>query len=247
MLWSISLDECVLVETMSYQDREPFRWARHPSNPNYLIHIANNEAHIYDWKTLSRLTDSAGILLEGSILPELSIRSITSCFNDTVLATTFSESLRPHSKSKLVLWNTADFAPESSSAAPIPNYHHLADHVEVLIGTTAWQTDRLIFLHSSNWVCAADSPTANSDQYVRQFFFPADWLSSNLELIIKVSARGDLILVKRDEVAVVKRGLLMARGVEMESEKQGARRPLFAPNTRKSSTLTIPPPPQDGN
>lgn len=246
MLWSISLQECVLVETLAYQDREPFRWARHPSNSNHLIHIANNEAHIYDWQSLSRLTGSAGILLEGSILPELSIRSITPCFNDTVLATTFSESLRPHSKSKLVLWNTSDLAPESNSAAPIPNYHHLTDHVEVLIGTTAanaWQTDRLIFLHSSNWICAADSPTANSDQYVRQFFFPADWLSSNLELIIKVTTRGDLILVKRDEVAVVKRGLLMTRGGEVESEKQGARRPLFAPNTRKSSALTVPPSP----
>lgn len=244
MLWSISLEECVLIETISYEDRQPYRWARHPTNPGHLILITNNRAHIYDWQTLRRLTGGAGILLEGSILPELSIRSIAPCFNGTVLATTFSDPLRPHSKSKLVLWNTSDFAPESKTAAPVPGYYHLADHIETLIGSTAtdpWQTERLIFLHGSNWVCAADSPTANARQYVRHFFFPADWLSTNVGLIIEVTKNGDIILVKRDEVAVVKRGLLTNEYVEVGRGTPGARRPLFAPRTRKSSTLTVPP------
>ena len=244
MLWSISLEECVLIETISHEDRQPYRWARHPSNPDHLILITNNRAHIYDWQTLRRLTGGAGILLEGSILPELSIRSIAPCFNGTVLATTFSDPLRPHSKSKLVLWNTSDFAPESKTAAPVPGYYHLADHIEILIGSTAtepWQTERLIFLHGSNWVCAADSPTANAGQYVRHFFFPADWLSTNVGLMIEVTKKGDIILVKRDEVAVVKRGLLTNEYVEVGRGTPGARRPLFAPRTRKSSTLTVPP------
>ena len=173
MLWSISLDETVLVDTISYQGREPYRWTRHPSNPGHLILITNNEAHIYEWKTLQRLTDPAGILLGGSILPELFIRSITPCFNGTLLATTFSGSLRPHSKSKLLLWKTSDFTPESQTADPLQDYHYLADQVEVLIGTTASdpsQVERLIFLHGSNWVCATDSSTASTGQYFRHFF-----------------------------------------------------------------------------
>ena len=60
-------------------------------------------------------------------------------------------------------------------------------------------------------------------------------------LIIEVTKKGDIILVKRDEVAVVKRGLLTSQYVEVRSGTQGARRPLFAPRTRKSSTLTVPP------
>jgi len=242
-LWSISPDESIVVDTIDYQDREPYRWARHPTSPGRLILITNTEAHIYDWRTLQRLTDPAGILLKGSILPELSIRAITPCFNGTVLATTFSESLRTHSKSKLVIWNTSDFTPESKAAVPVPNYHHLADQVEVLIGTTAadsWQTERLIFLHSSNWVCAADSQAANADQYVRHFFFPADWLSTDVDLVIEVTKKGDIVLVKRDEVAVVKRGLFMCEHQEMRSGALGARQSLFAQRTRKSSTLTVP-------
>lgn len=242
MLWSVSKDESLLVDTISYEDREPFRWARHPANPNHLILITSNEAHIYDWQTLQRLTDPAGILLEGSILPELSIRSITSCFAGTVLATTFSESLRPHAKSKLMLWDTCDFAPESKAAAPVPDYHHLADQVEVLIGTTGTdhgQTERLVFLHSSNWICAADASTAKKDQYERHFFFPADWLSTNLELMIEVTKNGDIMLVKRDEVAVVKRGLLTSEHMGVGSTPSN-RRPLFASRTRGSSRLTVP-------
>jgi hypothetical protein len=42
---------------------------------------------------------------------------------------------------------------------------------------------------------------------MRHFFLPSDWLSNNNELLIEVTKQGDVIIVKRDEVAVVKRGL----------------------------------------
>lgn len=244
MLWSISPDESLLVDSITYGDRKPYRWAKHPSSPGYLIRIINNEAHIFDWQTLRRLTEPAGIVLEGSILPELFIRSITPCCNGTLLATTFSESLQLHSKSKLVLWSTSDFTIESKAAAPVPDYHLLAEQVEVLVGTTITnpsQTERLIFLHGSNWICAADWRTARTGHYARHFFFPADWLSTNAELIIEVTKRGDIVLVKRDEVAVVKRGLLKSEHVEAGDKIQGAKKPLFAQGTDKSSMLTVPP------
>lgn len=221
VLWSLSSNEANIIATISYQDREPFRWARHPSILDHLVLFTKNEAHIYDWQTLNRLTGSAGILLEGSISPKLSIRSIIPCFNGTRLATTFGESLRPRSKSKLFLWNTSDFAPETEAVVPVPDYHHLADQVEVLIGTTDSEnseTEHLIFLQNSNWVCSADSQSANKNYYVRHFFFPADWLSTNADLMVEVTQKGDIILVKRDEVVVVKRGLLTNKRVDVEKE-----------------------------
>ena len=242
-LWSISQEGNNIVETILYQDREPYRWARHPVEQDYLILIARTEAHIYDWRNLERLTKPAGILLEGSILPELSIRSLTPCFDGTILATTFSESLRAHSKSKLVLWKASDFTPESEVAAPVPNYHYLADQVEVLIGTTAIepeQPERLVFLQASNWVCGADSPSAKADQYVRHFFFPADWLSTSVELIFEVTKKGDILLVKRDEVAVVKRGLLTRGDAETGGGMPGARRLSSNQRARKAATLRVP-------
>jgi WD40 repeat protein len=214
ILWSISPNSNNLVATTFYEEREPYRWVNHPSNHNQLILITHHKAHIYDWQTLGRLTGDAGIDLDGNITPELSIQSITTCFDGTALATIFSENY-PHSKSKskLVFWSTSDFTPSSTSAVPIPCYTALSNKIEVLIGSTcvtSGQPERLIFLDGSEWVCAADMEAAKADHFKRHFFFPADWLNTrkDLDLIIKVTKNGDILLVKDDEVAVVKRGLL---------------------------------------
>ncbi|KAL9136204.1 MAG: hypothetical protein Q9175_002593 [Cornicularia normoerica] len=190
-----------------------------PLNEDHLILISDNVAHLYEWQSLRRLTGEEGILLEGSILPELAIRSITPCFNNTMIATTFGEDLRPQSKSKLLLWNAADFGIDSKIAAPRPRYHSLADQVKTIIGDDG---QRLVFLRSDDWISSADPESANADQFDRHFFLPADWLSTNIKLIIKVTHDGDILFVKRDEVAVIKRGL---DNVEEEAGSKPGKRP----------------------
>ena len=203
-LWSISSGGNTVIAKNLWEDRGPYRWGTHPLNQDQLILISENIVHLHDWQTLERITEAQGILLEGSILPELAIRSITPCFDNTVVATAFSESLRPQSKFKLILWNASDFSLKSKAAAPIPKYHTLADQVRSLIGDDG---KRLVFLHSNSWISSAEASAANNDGYARHFFFPADWLTSNVKLMTEVTRNGDIIFVKRDEVAVIKRGL----------------------------------------
>ncbi|KFZ02048.1 hypothetical protein V500_00498 [Pseudogymnoascus sp. VKM F-4518 (FW-2643)] len=219
MLWSISPDDNTILATADYKDREPCRWTNHPHDRDQLIVITHLEAHIYDWKTLQSLTGETGIELRGNILPELSIQLVTPCFNGTALATMFSKPNQPHSKSKLILWNTLDFTPESSSAVPITSYYTLSNNVEVLIGNTyaiSRQLQRLIFLGVGQRVCAVDMETAKTNSFVRHFFFRADWLTTrkDLDSTMKVTKNGDLLLIKDDEVAVVRRGLLTPEFVE---------------------------------
>ncbi len=221
VLWSISDGQASLQTSIEYDDREPYRWSSHPTNADQLILIASNMAHIFSWDSLERLTNVRGILLEGSIVPELIIRSIQPCFGGSMLATTFSESL--HSESKLLLWNTSEFGITMEKASPVPDYHQLADYVEVLIGNTentaqASQTQRLIFLHRDNWVCSTDHALSRANQYIRHFFFPSDWLSANVDSVIKVAAQGDIIIVKKDEIAVILRGLQMRESVEFDTK-----------------------------
>jgi len=204
VLFSITPNGSTIVKTISYEDRGPYRWGSHPSNPNQLILITNNVVHLYEWETLRQLTGAEGILLAGSVLPELTIRPVTACFHGTFIATAFNEPLGSHSKSKLLLWNTSDFSVGSGPATPILKCQYVADKVELLIGA---YRQRLVFMLSSRWICSADPTASNADHYVRHFFIPSDWLSTNVELIIKVSRKGDIIFVKRDEVAVIKRGL----------------------------------------
>ncbi|KAL8790816.1 MAG: hypothetical protein Q9213_000440 [Squamulea squamosa] len=203
-LWSISADASEVVCSIQREERSSYRWITHPMHKDQLLIIAGNIAHLYDWLTLSRLTNTEGILLEGSILPELMIQSITPCFNGSIVATAFKESLGARAKSKLLLWNSSDFNVQARSAVPVPKYHYLADQVQVLIGSDG---QKLVFLHGSGWVCSVDTQATGLEHFVRHFFFPADWLSTDAPLIIKITRRSDILFAKKDEIAVIKRGL----------------------------------------
>lgn len=174
MLWSIAPDNNTLLAINHYDDREPYRWTHCPGNRNQLVFITQQKAHIYDWRTLQRLTTEKGIQLDGKISPEFSIALIVHCFDGKVLATVFRESNSSHPKSKLVLWSTSDFTLSSTFAVPVPSYCALSDDVELVIGSTSaisGQSQRLIFLHGNQWVCAADMETAKTNRFVRHFFF----------------------------------------------------------------------------
>ena len=205
-LWSTSIDETSIVQTLPWQDRVPYRWETHPRRQEQLILIADNTVHLYEWKTLHKLTsDDGGILLEGSILPELSIQSIIPCFGGSVIGTTFSRPSSSSSESsKLLLWDTSDLKVNSKSAVPIPKYRSLADQVKKVIGEYG---QRLVFLHSSSWICSVNLQSPSGEHITRHFFLPADWLSTNMELMFGVTHNGEIIFVKRNEVAVIKRGL----------------------------------------
>lgn len=220
ILWSISSnDESTVIETILWEERGPSRWATHPLNQEWLILVSDGVAHLYEWQTLRRITRPEGILLEDSVLPELAIRSITPCFRNTAIAIMSSESLRPQSKFKLRLWNASDLTINSKVAAPMPNYHALADHVKTLIGDDG---RRLVFLRSDNWICSVDPESGKGDMYTRHFFLPADWLSTNVKLMAEVTHGGDIIFVKRNEVAVIRRGL---DNIEEEKGDKPGKRP----------------------
>ncbi|MCJ1401865.1 hypothetical protein MMC11_005082 [Xylographa trunciseda] len=233
ILWSIGTSGNTVIRELFWQDRVAYRWAQHPAQQDQLILIMKNVAHLYDWQTLQRLTRNEGILLEGSILPELAIQFIMHCSGGTLLSTTFRESLQPHSESRLLLWNTSDFCVDSASAAPVPKYRSLASQVKNLIGE---HEQRLVFLHGSGWICSANLQSSNINEYTRHFFLPADWLSTNDDLMFGLTRNGDITFVKRDQVAVIKRGL---DTVEPSVNGPGKRPSLLTGNR---PSLTVPEP-----
>ncbi|KAH7393137.1 hypothetical protein BKA64DRAFT_709491 [Cadophora sp. MPI-SDFR-AT-0126] len=206
-LYSSSANGYGIISSTLTPDRKSQKWITHPGDRTQLIFFADNTAHIFSWDKLERTTPPAGIQLSGSILPELLISSVTSCFGGEVIATTFAESIASGSKSKLFLWSTTSFAVDSISAAPIPHYQPLADDVETIIGSYA---QRLVFLHQDGWVCSADPQNFSAEFFDRHFFFPTDWLSTSGmgRLMLGVSGRtGNVVFVQGDELAVVLKGL----------------------------------------
>lgn len=205
-LYEMAGGQNAIVATRKRDSDAPHRWAALP-NKHDVILITGHTAHIFDWDKLRCLTGDTGIHLEGDSLLGASIESITPCYNGLVIATSFSHFRQAHTKrSNLLLYPTASFqAPPNSSptttAKLVPNSLALSSQVEYLIGP---YVKRLVFLHASGWICSADDKTF---AVTRHFFVPADWLSSNLELMIRVTKLGDILFVRGDEVAVIKRGL----------------------------------------
>lgn len=183
-------------------DRTAHRWAIHPSQSDKLILIQDTASYIYTWDDLEESTYPQGVTLHG-ISPELFIRSITPCFNGQTLATTFADSPSVRAKSRLRLFQLSHLTNSSStSATPLPAHDYL-DKIEHLLG--AYQS-RLVFLHTDGWICSTASDTLEQS-YTRHFFIPADWLCTPSELLIQVRGNGNIVFVKRSELAVIKRGL----------------------------------------
>jgi hypothetical protein len=229
-LWEIDrrnpdLNEAV--KTIEWDEARSYRWATHPTNPDQLLLINGRVAHIFDWRTFDRLTKEEGVSLETKIDPELMIRSITPCFHGSSIATAFGESSNRHCKSKLLIWNTSDFTPDSTSATPIEKYQNLTDDIDFLIHA---DDQKLVFLHSDTWICSTDPEKAGN--FVRHFFLPADWLTSNTDLMIAITPAENLVFVKDDEVAVVKRGLRE----QNSSNTNSAKRPSPLTSARRFSS-----------
>ncbi|KAL3419495.1 hypothetical protein PVAG01_09717 [Phlyctema vagabunda] len=201
-LWSISPDKSYIVETAVWENRESCQWSIHPQRRDQLLLVMGSTVHIYDWLTLRRLSENDGVLLGASILTGLEIHSTSACFAQDSIATGFSIPSKPQSVSKLLIWDATDFAESSTTATPVSTYIHVSDRVKYLVGNYG---KRLIFLDKDGWIC---SIRPHSTSFSRHFFFPADWLAMNVELMISVTSNGDIVFVKRDEIAVIKRGLV---------------------------------------
>ena len=232
ILFSIPSASDQPIVTRTRQSRGPSTWCTHPVDHSQLILVVGNEVHLYAWQDLCRITGEQGILLKGSILPELTVQSITPCFDDNAIAIAFAESSKPQSKSRLLLWSSSDFAADSESAAPIPQYHALADQVRTIIG---FDGRRLVFLDNDGWVASAEARATETDEYDRHFFIPADWLTTSAVIMTAVTLEGDIIVVKRDEVAVIKRGLQNIEPRSRESKQmQSGKRPSIIGRARPS-------------
>lgn len=218
VLYSITPDESVALTTISWKEHDIHRWESHPSNGDQLLVMSNNIAHLYSWQTLEQLTSCGGIKLEGDIPLQLSLQSLTSCAHGRLIATKFGDSPRSGSKTKFLLWNTSEVSTESVSAAAVPRYEHLSDQVQYLIGTYA---QRLVFLHNSGWICTTGLEVSSLAHHTRHFFIPVDWISGGVDLMIDVTCNGDVVFVKRHEVAVIRRGL--------EASEQGPASPWKRP------------------
>ena len=198
-------------------------WAQHPTNRSQLLLIVRTTLRIYTWDSLELLTPSTGIPLhvENYLPSDFEIRAFHIGWAGRILATEYSALSQSRSRIRLLLWNAGLLLPETESLESVMG--ETGSGLAGLVGTLGMiicMTDNLVlFLDDDGWVCSLDVGDVGSrlTSYKRHFFLPYDWLSTNDELLCKCSEKGDIIFVKDDELAVIRKGLECIEVVEFES------------------------------
>jgi WD40 repeat protein len=224
-LWSISEGNCKMLNKIFYPQRQAYQWANNPLRADQLLLITRTTIHIYDWSSLQPLTSPDGILLSASIPAELS--PIKPIFHNTLLAVPYTDPSRPLSNTRFLLFSTSDITPSATALSPVTAYPDLCSSAIHLVGQIgSGGAERLVFFRDGNWISTVDAAAAKEGRASFHFFFPADWMSTanHRDVMIEVTRRGDVLLVKRDEVAVVRRGLMRPEFVRTRGEEKGASR-----------------------
>ncbi|KXX77173.1 Vegetative incompatibility protein HET-E-1 [Madurella mycetomatis] len=195
------------------------RWITLPgasSDTLLLLESTGREVSVYDWATLTlvrtvTLSLSDQIQLDGFgnlSHPNLFV-TYTSIITDHEGVV---RSVRNFGPSKILLWNCDDLISFSHDAQPRADLSTLPSRVEHIIGIFG---ARLVLYMADHWIASIQLPTAGSqstvveESFVRHFFLPNDWIGSTVvsRMIFGISCSGEILLARRSELAVIKRGL----------------------------------------
>lgn len=199
------------------EPRRAWSWAQLPNHAGQLALISDKILRIFASQDLAELTRPEGIHLGLEDLSDrVDVKSFMSYCDGTLLGIEFCQLERNRSTTGIFLWETARLTPDTTSVSPALQYDSLVALPKHVIGANG---GKMFFLDLNGWVSSVDLSAFAGHMYLRYFFVPSDWLSTCDDLIFQVTTRGDFIFVRRDELAVIKRGLEIG---EMTPLKKGA-------------------------
>jgi len=105
-----------------------------------------------------------------------------------------------------IVWETSA-SPDSvaTTEATLERFNLVAPETQNLIGIYRSQ---LVFLNNDGWICSMRIEDQVQERlHTRHFPVPHCWQSSSQRMKAVVTARGDVVIAKSDELAIVKRGL----------------------------------------
>lgn len=217
-LWPIPTQgEGVWVTQVDRDNSRSPRWISPlDDNSEHLLRLgmAGETIEVYKWSTLE-MVHSVSLKLD---MGE-SIRRFAG-FRHPQYFATLSKSpemksgmLKGQAKNIIRLWNFEAIEKGPDSIAPASNLRILPPSVELVIGVFG---SRLIVFTSDHWIASLDlesphpSPGSSVDgTLVRHFFLPNDLVGSMPihRLMFDIGRGGEITLVRRSELLVIKRGL----------------------------------------
>ena len=193
-----------LIAKYEFPKREVWRYARHPKQRHQLLLIMDGRLQILAWDNLKVLTAPDGITLGHERAEKANIKSLSTHSNGSVMSIEFSGSAHHGASDSFVLWDISSLDPQVTHLKPVELPSSLSMRLRHIAGSLG---TKLVFLEVNGWISSIDLKNTAAASYSRHFFVPSDWLSSAGELIFQLTAKGNFIFVKGDEIAVIKNRL----------------------------------------
>jgi WD40 repeat protein len=210
-------DLCLLdgsqIHSAEWDTRNRGIWVTHPGNTAQMLLITCGSMRIYSWSKLQQIT-SAPIQVDFDLSPEFELKAVYTGWGDRILITEYSDSIRVRSMTRFFLWDVASLTPTTTSIKPHTALQSFGDRLASLIGTQGTMIECLngsnssvLFLNHDGWICSVNMEDRLPEHYQRHFFLPNDWLSTNDQVLIRCTRSNEIVFVKEDEVAIIRRGL----------------------------------------
>jgi hypothetical protein len=177
----------------------------HPDLPDAFIAFYPDRIQIYRWHDLEELSNPEGIIpgSEDSASPRGA--NLTIKCQGRYIMSTLVKKREEQSSAHLECWDTSLMKPGGTSIEPFSGLGMIGPSIYHIIAITG---TRLLFLDTDLWICSLNIETFASDlQVKRHFFIPSDWPPPTEEMQFQLSSNNDCVFVKKNELAVIKRGL----------------------------------------
>ncbi|KAE8837006.1 hypothetical protein PTNB73_07910 [Pyrenophora teres f. teres] len=214
-------------------------WFTHPLEPTKLL-LMLDDGHVrsYLWDTL----ETQGISHRVTHEPSLVINAPGSWVSpshagQSIIA--MAAKCEERDASFCVL-PSKSFSGDNESVAVVASYPSVARAVKCMIG--CYKTS-VLFLNHDDWICSLSVDSLRQEEsYTKHFFIPQQWQGSGMEtLLMRVTKRGSIILVSRDEMAVFHGGLDFEERVTIPVRSNRAQSPLLKrPTFKKGTSSPVP-------
>jgi WD40 repeat protein len=177
------------------------QWLQHGTNPDVLLLVSAATVQLYQWSTLEC---TQTVRLTSLNEPFTAIGSILRLRHPRYFVAIAVDPLHTASSQNVVyVYDFENFSENSGSAQSVQSLGTLSLAVNVVIGVFA---ERLVFMDVNNWICSISLGLSGA-VCSRHFFIPSDWVSLVQDLMLDVGHNGEIVMVKRADILVIKRGL----------------------------------------
>lgn len=193
--------------------RSTWLWQNHPKNLNWLLLLGPKEAEIFQWDSLEKLTFPACTLVGMELLHEFELVSAKVINGSGVLALEHLKNNRTSVSRHITMWNTDRLRPATKELLCLTAYSRVPSEILLVIGTYG---SLLVFLDHLHWVCSIDLGLREDSSYARHFLIPPEWLNAGRHILCCVTIRGDVAIVRDEDIVVVRNGLTIQNRVSLE-------------------------------